>query len=101
FLSQNRRPATFDFGADAPPPASATVKLGLTPFVPSWKVLPTPATSAPAAGVYSCHPFGQLGRLKARTVCSGRSCAWAGRLNTPRKTIDVAAAILMACNPLR
>ena len=95
FLSQKRSPATFDFGADVPPEASATVKLGLTPFAPSWNVLPTPATRAPAAGAYSCQPFGQLGRLNARTVCSGKSCACAGKQEAPKKTIDIAAAIRM------
>jgi len=95
FLSQKSSPATFDFGADVPPEASATAKLGLTPFAPSWNVLPTPATRAPAAGAYSCQPFGQLGRLNARTVCSGKSCACAGRQEALNKTIDIAAAIRM------
>src|SRR5436190_16697444 len=76
-LSQNNSPATFDFGTELPA-ASATVKLGVTPFGPSWSEFPIPATSAPAAGAYSTQPFGQTDKLNARTVCSGRSYASAG-----------------------
>ena len=96
FLSQKSSPATFDAFCAELPPASATVAfMGPAPFFPSWKESPTPTTNAPAAGVYSTQPFGQACRLNANTVCSGRSCAWAGSVAALRRINENRQAIRM------
>jgi len=95
FLSQKSSPATFDAFAELPPASATVAFMGPAPFFPSWKASPTPTTKAPAAGVYSAQPFGQACRLNANTVCSGRSCAWAGSVAALRMINENKLAIRM------
>jgi hypothetical protein len=95
FLSQKSSPATFDFFAELPLASATATFVGPLPPRPSEKGSPTPTTNAPAAGAYSTQPFGQDFRLNANTVCSGRSCAWAGSIVTLRTTNESALAIRM------